>query len=145
MLEKITMIDAVFNQISKFEQILSYLQTSKPKNFGNSDPKVLVILIYHTYSDILQLHLKIFNIAGIKMLKYAIFLSKVLFFTFLPFSAISFFHPYLQNWRKLLKLWAEICTRHALKGIIQTLCGVFWKKNFCHFLAKNVSLFAIFA
>ena len=39
MLENITMIDAVFDQISlNFNQILSHIQTSKPKNFGTSNP-----------------------------------------------------------------------------------------------------------
>ena len=77
MVENVTMIDAVFNQISlKFKLILSHFQTSKPKNFSNSEPKLLLILIYHTCGDIFQLHDKIFTIAWTKMLKYAIFLSK---------------------------------------------------------------------
>ena len=101
--ENVTMIDAVFNQISlKFKQILSHFQTSKPKNFGNGDLKLLVILIYHTYSDIFQLHIRIFTVAGAKILKRAIFLSKSALF--LPFLGFSFFDVYLQNLRKLLKL-----------------------------------------
>ena len=57
--ENVTMIDTVFNQISlKFKQILSHFYTSKPKNFGNGDLKLLVILICHTYSDIFQLHIE---------------------------------------------------------------------------------------
>ena len=72
MVEKVTMIDAVFNIKSKL--ILSNFQTPKPKNFSNSDPKLLLILIYHTCGDTFQLHIKIFTIAWTKMLRHAIFL-----------------------------------------------------------------------
>ena len=147
MVENVTMIDAVFSQISlKFKLILSHFQTSKPKSFGNSDPKLLLILIYHTCGDIFQLHNKIFTIAWTKMLKYAIFLSKsAIFCVFAVFKHFIF--------SRLPPQFEKVTEAFELKFGPNMPCRVFYKrcatffgkKIFDRFLAKNVSFLAIFA
>ena len=147
MVENVTMIDAVFNQISlKFKLILSHFQTSKPKNFSNSDPKLLLILIYHTCGDIFQLHDKIFTIAWTKMLKYAIFLSKsAIFCVFAVFKHFIF--------SRLPPQFEKVTEAFELKFGPNMPCRVFYKRYaaffekiiFGHFLGKNVTFLAIFA
>ena len=147
MVENVTMIDAVFNQISlKFKLILSHFQTSKPKNFSNSDPKLLLILIYHTCGDIFQLHNKIFTIAWTKMLKYAIFLlNSAIFCVFAVFKHFIF--------SCLPPQFEKVTEAFELKFGPNMPCRVFYKsdaaffeeKKNCHFVGKNVSFLAIFA
>ena len=147
MVENVTMIDAVFNQISlKFKLILSHFQTSKPKNFSNSDPKLLLILIYHTCGDIFQLHNKIFTIAWTKMLKYAIFLSKsAIFCVFAVFKHFNFSRlpPQFEKVTEAFEL--EFGLNMPCRMFYKRCAAFFEKKNFDHFLAKNVSFLAIFA
>ena len=106
----------------------------KPKIFGNSDPKLLVILIYHTYSDIFQLHTKIYTIAGTNILKDAIFLSKnAIFCVFAVFRHFIF--------SRLAAEFEKVTEAFELKFGPNMPCRVFYKSDEAFFEKKSWAVF----
>ena len=107
---------------------------------------MLVILIYHTYSDIFELHIKLFTTAGIKILKYAIFLSKSAIFCIFVVFRHFIFSRLPAEFEKVtgafeLKFGPDIPCRVFYKR-----CAVFFEKIiFGHLLGENVPFLAIFA